>query len=135
MSTSIESLSLDDSSVREEIQQLLDGQAAAWNRGDLEGFMAGYWRSPELSFSSGRETFRGWQSTLDRYRKRYVSEGREMGQLALTELQVEPLGPAHAFVRGRWQLTTSKDTLSGLFTLVLRRVPDGWRIVHDHTSA
>src|SRR5262245_48291675 len=135
MPTPIESLSLDDSSLKEEIQHLLDGQAAAWNRGDVEGFMTGYWRSPELSFSSGRELFRGWQSTLDRYRKRYVNDGREMGQLALTELQIEPLGVEHAFVRGRCQVTASRDVMSGLITLILHSFPDGWRIIHDHTSA
>ena len=135
MSTPVGPLRLDDSSLKEEIQQLLDGQAAAWSRGDVEGFMSGYWHSPELSFASGREVFRGWQSTLDRYRQRYQQDGREMGQLALTDLEVEALGPHHAFVRGRWQVTTSRDAMSGLFTLVLCRLPEGWRIIHDHTSA
>jgi beta-aspartyl-peptidase (threonine type) len=72
---------------------------------------------------------------LERYRKRYQAEGREMGKLAFSELDIEMLGPDSALVRGRWQLVTSAETLGGLFTLIVKKLPDGWRIVHDHTSA
>lgn len=117
------------------VRQVLAEQAAAWNRGDLDAFMRGYWLSHELSFFSGKDAQRGWQETLERYRTRYQGEGREMGQLTFSDLEVEPLGPDAAWVRGRWQVVTSKQTLQGLFTLVFRRQPEGWRIVHDHTSA
>jgi beta-aspartyl-peptidase (threonine type) len=120
---------------RQEIEALLDNQAAAWNRGDVEGFMAGYWRSAEVSFSSGKEIFRGWQATLDRYQSRYRANGCEMGQLLLSHLEIDLLNSDSAFARGRWQVSTRQSTMSGLFTLILRKFPEGWRIIHDHTSA
>jgi beta-aspartyl-peptidase (threonine type) len=117
------------------IRKVLDDQAKAWNRGDIEGFMVGYWKSPELTFSSGGEQTKGWDATLERYRKRYKGEGKEMGTLSFSELSVQVLGNDSAFVRGRFTLVRSKDKPTGLFTLVLRRFPEGWRIIHDHTSS
>jgi beta-aspartyl-peptidase (threonine type) len=117
------------------IQKVLDAQVAAWNKGDLKGFMVGYWNSPDLSFSSGKEKTRGWQATYERYQKRYQSEGQEMGKLSFSELEIEMLSPDSAYVRGRWQLVTSKDKPGGLFTLIFKKLPEGWRIVHDHTSS
>ncbi len=118
------------------IRQLLDKQVAAWNRHDLEGFMAGYWDSPQLTFFSGGTVTTGWQPTLERYRKRYQGEGREMGTLRFADLRVESLRPDAAFVRGAYELTMSTGKKPhGLFTLVLRKLPEGWRIVHDHTSS
>jgi beta-aspartyl-peptidase (threonine type) len=117
------------------IQQVLDSQAAAWNKGDLEGFMKGYWKSPDLTFFSGKDRTRGWQATIERYRKKYQGDGRQMGKLTFSELEIEMLGPAGAWVRGRWQLVRGKETLGGLFTLIFKKLPAGWRIVHDHTSA
>jgi beta-aspartyl-peptidase (threonine type) len=122
-------------SAEDAIRQVLDAQVAAWNRGDLEAFMAGYWASPELSFFSAGNRTQGWEATLERYRKRYQSEGQEMGRLTFSELKVDVLGPDSALVRGRWQLVRSKDRPGGLFTLIFRRFPEGWRIVHDHTSS
>lgn len=121
---------------RSAIQQVLERQQEAWNRHDLEGFMAGYWNSPELTFFSGAKVTSGWQATLERYRKSYQSEGREMGKLEFSDLRIEPLGADAAFVRGGWHLAMSDGkTPHGLFTLVFRKFPDGWKIVHDHTSA
>jgi ketosteroid isomerase-like protein len=117
------------------IREVLTRQQAAWNAGKLEDFMAGYWHSPDLTFFSGKDVQRGWDATLERYRKRYQAEGREMGKLTFSELQIDVLGSDSAFVRGRWQVVTSKETLGGLFTLVFKKFPEGWRIVHDHTSA
>jgi ketosteroid isomerase-like protein len=117
------------------IRAVLAAQVEAWNKGDLEAFMQGYWASPELTFFSAANRTQGWQGTLDRYRKRYQSEGQEMGKLTFSDLQVEVLGPDAAFVRGRWQLERSKDRPGGLFTLIFKRFPEGWRIVHDHTSS
>jgi beta-aspartyl-peptidase (threonine type) len=119
----------------EAIRRVLDAQVEAWNKGDLEKFMEGYWNSPELTFFSAGNRTQGWQATLDRYRKRYQSEGQEMGKLSFSDLRVEVLAPDAAFVRGRFQLVRSKDRPTGLFTLVFRRLPEGWRIVHDHTSS
>jgi uncharacterized protein (TIGR02246 family) len=118
------------------VRALLDAQVAAWNRGDLEGFMAGYWRSPELVFCSGATVSKGWDATLERYRKRYQAEGREMGTLRFESLELEPLGPDAAFARGEYWLRMSDGQQPhGRFTLVLRRLSGSWRIVHDHTSA
>jgi ketosteroid isomerase-like protein len=117
------------------VRQVLLDQQAAWNRGDLEAFMAGYWHSPELTFFSGGSERHGWDDTLARYRQRYQGEGREMGRLTFDDLRVDPVAPDAAYVRGRWQVVTSKETLGGLFTLVFRKFPEGWRIVHDHTSS
>jgi beta-aspartyl-peptidase (threonine type) len=121
-------------SPKQAIENVLDEQVQAWNKGDLEGFMAGYWQSQELSFYSGKSTTSGWQQTLDRYRLRYQSEGKEMGKLTFKDLEVEMLGSDNAFVRGKWQLELKSETVGGLFTLILRRFPDGWRVIHDHTS-
>src|SRR5206468_1363183 len=115
-------------------RKLLADQVQAWNKGDLEGFMAGYWKSDDLTFFGGPDKIRGWQKTLDRYRKRYQSEGKAMGELTFSELEVEVLGPDRAWARGRWQVVVGKETLRGLFTLILKKFPEGWRIVHDHTS-
>lgn len=116
------------------IRNVLDAQEAAWNKGDLKGYMAGYWNSPELSFFSGKEVTKGWQSTFERYQKRYQAEGREMGKLTFREIEIDLLGPDSAYVRGKWQLVTSKAKPGGLFTLIVKKFPEGWRIVHDHTS-
>jgi ketosteroid isomerase-like protein len=119
-----------------EIAATLNAQVEAWNRGDLEGFMQGYWNSPELTFSSGGAVTKGWQPTLERYRRRYQSAGSEMGKLSFDDLQIAVLDSDSAFVRGRWRLTMSDGKKpGGLFTLIVRRKPEGWRIVHDHTSA
>jgi uncharacterized protein (TIGR02246 family) len=116
------------------IKQVLNDQVTAWNKGDLESFMQGYWKSPELTFFSGGNKTQGWQATMERYVKRYRSEGKEMGQLSFSDIQVEMLGPDSAVVRGRFQLVMSKEKPTGLFTLIFKRLPEGWRIVHDHTS-
>jgi uncharacterized protein (TIGR02246 family) len=119
-----------------DVRAVLDAQVAAWNRGDLEGFMAGYWRSPELVFCSGATVTRGWEATLERYRKRYKSEGREMGRLRFEALEVERLGADSAFARGEYWLRMSDGQQPhGRFTLILRRLDGAWRIVHDHTSS
>jgi ketosteroid isomerase-like protein len=122
--------------VKSAVEQVLHTQQEAWNRHDLEGFMAGYWNSSDLTFFSGRHETSGWQGALERYQKTYQGEGKEMGKLEFSGLRVEPLGNEAAFVRGAWRLTMSDGkTPHGLFTLIFRKFPEGWRIIHDHTSA
>lgn len=117
------------------VRAVLDAQVEAWNRGDLEGFMAGYWRSPDLVFCSGATVTKGWDDTLARYRKRYQSEGREMGRLRFEGVEVVALGGDAALARGAFHLALSDGKEPhGLFTLLLRRLDGSWRIVHDHTS-
>jgi ketosteroid isomerase-like protein len=124
------------STAEQSIRDVLDRQATAWNRGDLEGYMAGYARTPELSFYSGGTVTSGWEATLARYQKRYQGAGHEMGKLDFSQLEVHLLGRDAAWVGGRWHLKMSdgKD-LGGLFTLIFRKRAEGWRIVHDHTSS
>lgn len=117
-----------------DIKKVLDEQMAAWNKGDLVGFMKGYWNSKELTFVSGKDVTRGWQETLDRYKKRYQSEGKEMGKLAFSDVEVRELAPGVALVTGKWELTLTKETVGGRYSLIFKNLADGWRIVHDHTS-
>jgi ketosteroid isomerase-like protein len=118
------------------VEQVLRVQQDAWNHHNIEGFMAGYWNSPELTFFSGAKETKGWQATLDRYKRTYSSPGHEMGTLEFSNLRIEMLGADAAFARGAWQLVMPDGkTPHGLFTLVFRKFPDGWKIVHDHTSA
>jgi ketosteroid isomerase-like protein len=136
ISTAVSAAKTSDDQVKIAVQQVLQRQQDAWNRHDLEGFMAGYWNSSELTFFSGAKETAGWQSTLERYRKTYQSEGREMGKLEFSDLKIEPLGQDAAFVRGAFHLTMSDGkTPHGIFTLVFRKFPEGWKVVHDHTSA
>jgi beta-aspartyl-peptidase (threonine type) len=123
------------SSKAHEIEAVCRAQEAAWNRGDVEQFMKlGYWQSSELTFFGSSERH-GFDEMLAGYVKDYKSEGKEMGRLSFTRLDVTPLSEDAAFVRGRWDLDFEhKDDVGGLFTLVFRKLKDGWRIVHDHTS-
>jgi len=117
------------------IRAVIANQQTAWNRQDLEAFMAGYWNSPDLTFFSGAHESKGWQAALDRYRKAYQGEGHAMGQLEFANLRVEMLGPDAAFVRGEFHLTMPDGkTPHGLFTLIFRKFPEGWKIVHDHSA-
>ncbi len=117
------------------IKKVLDAQVIAWNKKDLETFMSGYWKSEQLTFFSGGTLTRGWQQTLLRYQQRYQGEGKEMGTLSFEQIAIESLGPKSAVARGIWhlQLAEGKE-VKGLFTLILRKLPEGWRIIHDHTS-
>jgi beta-aspartyl-peptidase (threonine type) len=116
------------------VRAVLDDQVAAWNKGDLPGFMKGYWNSKDLTFYSGKDKQQGWAETLERYKRRYQGEGKEMGKLSFAEIDIQMIGPDHALVKGRWQVEMKREKLDGLFTLIMRKMNDGWRIVHDHTS-
>jgi|SRR5947209_708479 len=115
------------------IRAVLDAQVAAWNRGDIEGFMDGYWRSPETVFVSGDTVTHGWQTVLDRYKKGY-STREKMGTLTFSDLEIKLISKDAAIATGRWQLARTGDTPHGRFTLIFRKTSQGWRIVHDHTS-
>jgi ketosteroid isomerase-like protein len=118
------------------IRAVLDAQVLAWNTGKLEDFMNGYWNSPELTFVSAGRKVMGYDATLERYRRTYQSDGKEMGKLTFGDLEIMPLSNDTAFVRGQFQLVMSDAReLGGRFTLVLRQFAEGWKVVHDHTSA
>lgn len=118
------------------IRQVLSDQAVAWNRGDIEGFMEGYARTDSLSFASGGNVRRGWQSTLEAYRRGYPDR-QAMGTLTFSDLDVRVLSAEWALVLGRWHLEREGELsdLGGIFTLVLQKRPAGWRVLHDHTSS
>ena len=94
-------------SAKAEVEHMLRVQQQAWNRHDLDSFMAGYWNSPELTFFSGGKEYDGWQAAMDRYRSVYARPGHEMGKLEFSALRIEMLGADAAFVRGAWQVTMS----------------------------
>jgi ketosteroid isomerase-like protein len=118
--------------VRADIRAVMEAQQAAWNRGNVDGFMNGYARTRATVFVSGNTVTRGWQTVRDRYKKKYAT-AEEMGQLEFSDLEITPLGSDAAVVLGRWELKRKSD--HPRFTLIFRRTTDGWRIVHDHTSA
>jgi ketosteroid isomerase-like protein len=115
------------------IRAVLEAQAAAWNRGDIEGYMDGYDRSPKTEFVGGDSITRGWQQVLDQYKKRYDSR-EKMGSLTFSDLEITVLSDDAALVLGRWRLKRANDEPHGTFTLLFRQTKAGWRIVHDHTS-
>jgi uncharacterized protein (TIGR02246 family) len=120
--------------VSQAIRAVMDAQQAAWNRGDIEGFMEGYDRGETTTFVSGDDITRGWQTVLDRYKQRYNSPG-QMGTLSFSDLEIQSFGPSYAIVNGRWQLSRANDSPHGRFTLLFRRTSAGWRIIHDTTTA
>ena len=119
---------------RQAISAVLNAQQTAWNRGDVDAFLVGYWHSPELTFSGSSGVARGWDEVLTRYKKNYPDRAA-MGQLDFSDLEFRFLGPDAALVLGRWHLKRETDDLGGVFTLVWQRFPEGWKIIHDHTSA
>ena len=117
-----------------EIQSVLTAQQDAWNRGDIDAFMNGYAQSASTVFISEDNVERGWQTVRERYRVKY-SDRAKMGTLSFSEIEVTMLSPDAAVVLGRWRLKRANDEPHGRFTLVFKRLPEGWLIVHDHTSA
>lgn len=117
-----------------EIRNVIRAQQDAWNRGDIDAFMNGYWRSDETVFVSGDEVTRGWRKVLDRYKAKY-SDRAKMGTLTFSDLEITPLSNESAVALGSWKLKRATDQPHGRFTLIFRKFPDGWKIIHDHTSA
>jgi ketosteroid isomerase-like protein len=115
------------------IRKVLSDQQDAWNRGDIDAFMVGYWKSDSLRFASGGEVQFGWQATLDRYHAAYPDR-ETMGRLTFTVYSVEILSDDAAFVFGRYALERTDDRPTGLFTLLFRHFDNGWKIAFDHTS-
>lgn len=118
--------------IRAQITKVMTDQATAWNRGDIDGFMEGYWKSEKLTFVSAEVT-RGWQQTLDRYKKSYNTT-EKMGKLTFSDLEIDVFSSNAAKVLGSWALAGPKGDPHGKFTLIFKKFKDGWKIVHDHTS-
>ena len=117
-----------------QIRSILRAQQDAWNQGDIDGFMNGYARSASTVFVSEDTIRRGWETVRERYKKKY-SDRAKMGTLAFSDLEIMLLSPDAGVVLGRWSLKRANDQPHGRFTLIFKRLPEGWRIVHDHTSS
>lgn len=118
---------------KKEISAILDRQAASWNTGDLELYMQDYWKSDSLLYVGKSGPKYGWQTALNTYKKNYPDKAA-MGQLDFTLLKIDFIDKNYAFVLGRWHLKRAKDEPQGYFTLIVRRFPEGWKIISDHSS-
>jgi len=119
-----------------EVRAVWNAGVEAWNRGDLDAFMNFYWKSPDLVFFANKSETRGWQQTLDRYRATYKAEGRQMGRLDFPQLEFKVLGPEAVLARGQWRLKMRDGKEStGMTSVTFLKLPEGWRIVHDHSSS
>ena len=116
------------------ILSVLDRQAEAWNKGDIAGYMQGYWESDSLAFTSGGTVSRGWRATFNKYSTKYDSK-EKMGTLTFTDIEVSILSDDAAWVLGKWRLVRLKDQPHGIFTLILKKLGNKWKVVHDHTSS
>jgi beta-aspartyl-peptidase (threonine type) len=122
---------------RSAISQLLITQQDDWNKGNVDAFMSAYWKSPDLTFSGASGTQRGYDAVYARYKRSYPDRA-SMGHLDFSELEFHFTGNDGALVLGHWHLTREKSgggDIGGVFSLVWQRFPEGWRIIHDHTSA
>jgi hypothetical protein len=120
-------------SPKDEILNILSRQTECWNRGDIECFMEGYWKSDELKFIGKNGVTMGWQSTLDNYKNNYPSK-KAMGELSFDILEVTLLDAGYAYVVGKWHLERHSDELSGHFTLLWKKLANQWVIISDHSS-
>lgn len=114
------------------IETIMAQQKKEWNQGNIEGFMAAYWKSDELTFQSGNKRLKGWHQLLAMYKKNYA--GENMGKLDFSDIEIRPLAPDEVYVLGRWKVTTKDSSKEGLFTLIFRRFGKDWKIIHDHSS-
>jgi len=118
--------------IKEEIRMVIDRQQNAWNAHDIEGFMADYWKSKDFTFQSGDHRLYGWETLLNRYRTNYA--GEKMGQLTFSDIQICVLSEDSAYALGRWKVEQGNTKSEGVFTIIFRRFPEGWKIIHDHSS-
>jgi ketosteroid isomerase-like protein len=117
------------------ILAVLTAQVGAWNRGDLDGFMDGYWRDEKLRFTTRDEVKLGWNAARQYYIDTYKAGDKKMGRLSFSDHEIEGLTPELALVRGRYLLNRNDELQTGRFTLTFRKFPEGWKITSDHTSA
>ncbi len=125
-------LAPDIQKVENEIKDVLDQQKTQWNDKNIEGFMGFYWNSEKLTFQSGNKRLHGWDALLSRYKESYSKE--KWGMLDFTDIEIKVLSNDMSYVLGRWKVASENSSEEGLFTLLFLRMPEGWRIIHDHTS-
>ena len=116
-----------------EIEKIMALQEKAWNEGNIEQFMQGYWNSDSLSFVSKNKVTFGWKATLENYKKTYPDK-ETMGKLTFTLIKREKLGAENYLVIGKWHLQRSKDEVGGHFSLTWKKIKGKWLIISDHTS-
>lgn len=127
------SLSLMAKDEKNEIQKVLNQQKNDWNNASIEAYMNGYWKSDSLVFIGKNGIKYGWQSTLDNYKKSYPDKS-QMGKLDFEYLNIELYNKNNAMCSGKWKLSREKDTLSGYYTLILKKIQGKWKIIYDHSS-
>ena len=115
------------------IRELLSRQTTAWNQGNIEGFMKGYWENDSLMFIGKSGVTWGWKKTLDNYKRNYPDK-TAMGQLFFDLLVMKPLSPEYYQVVGKWLLKRTIGDLSGHYTLLLKKINGAWVVVADHSS-
>lgn len=118
---------------KKEIIAVMDLQAQCWSRGDIDGFMDGYWKSDSLRFLGRRGLSKGWQTTLDNYKKSYPDKSA-MGKLVFNYISFEPMNEKQMFVVGKWALEREKDTLGGYYSLLWQKFDGEWKVIFDHTN-
>jgi len=121
-----------DTEIKVKVQQVLDHQVEAWNRGDIPEFMKDYYKSPETVYTSGGEITKGFKNIEARYMENY---GENLGTLHFDNLEITPLGSDAAVVLGFYHLKMNENSSDGVFTLIFKKTPEGIKIIHDHTSA
>ena len=120
-------------SQKKEILKVMTDQQTAWNNGNIDGYMQGYWKNDSLLFIGSKGPTYGWQKTLDNYKKSYPNK-EKMGILEFSDIQVKILGKKHAYVFGKWKLVRTNDSPNGIYTLIFEKFKDGWKIISDHTN-
>ncbi len=115
------------------IQKILSNQITAWNKGDLNSFMEGYWQNDSLVFIGKKGITYGFNKTLDNYKKNYPDKSH-MGQLQSDIISMKPIDNSHYFIIGKWHLTRSVGDLEGHFTLLFKKINGIWNIIADHSS-
>ena len=116
-----------------DILKVMATQQIAWNNGDIDGFMKGYWKNDSLLFIGSKGPTYGWQKTLDNYKKSYPNK-EKMGILEFSDIKVKMLGKNYAYVFGKWKLVRTNDSPNGIYTLIFQKFKDGWKIISDHTN-
>lgn len=129
---SCSSSKLDKESIQDNILSIIKRQQTAWNHHDIQGFMAHYWKSEEFTFQSGDQRLYGWEELLKRYQTSYA--GEKMGKLTFSDIQIKVLSADSAYTIGRWKVEQEDKANNGVFTIIFKRFPSGWKIIHDHSS-
>ncbi len=115
------------------VKKILQTQQAAWNKGDIEAYMQGYWKSDSLMFIGKNGITYGWKQTLENYKRSYA-DSVAMGKLDFEFVEIKRLSDNYYFVVGKWQLTRTIEDVGGSFTLLFRKIKGKWVIIRDHSS-